>query len=298
MSFNAEVYQVLVASPSDVKEERKAISEAIHSWNEDNSRNLGAVLLPIKWETHAIPGMEGRPQEMIKKQLVDPSDILVGVFWTRIGTDTGVSESGTIEEIEDFKKANKPVLLYFSRKDIPRDADLDQCKKVDKFKERIINEKTGLFDSFITTSELKDKLNKHLTAIIRNSKSESTTTPKVVREVSKETQVATIKGRISAFWDTYNAEWTAEKSSRPLDIKDGKRILKSFGEGLLKFRPDLKGLVSDVYIDDLDKLLVKTKEIQKHQVYIDGGQSYKEFWRNGDEILKQANYAIRNINYE
>lgn len=40
--------------------------------------------------------------------------ILVAVFWTRLGTDTGEYASGTMEEVEEFRAAGKPVLLYFS----------------------------------------------------------------------------------------------------------------------------------------------------------------------------------------
>jgi hypothetical protein len=296
MSYIAIVYQVLVASPNDVTEERDAISQAIHSWNASNSRDFETVLLPIRWETHSIPGMEGRPQGMIKKQLVDPSDILVGVFWTRIGTDTGVSESGTIEEIEDFKRASKKVLLYFSQKDIPYNADHDQCKAVNKFKERIINEKWGLIDSFSTTSELQEKLNKHLTAVMREIKSESiSSTINVAIKVSKETQFATIKKRLLALQDTYSVEWTSEKHSKPLDIKEGKQILRRFGKELLKFRPELKDLVTDGYINTLDRLQTQIKTTQKHKVYADGDKSYREFWQEGDEIFRQVGFIINNM---
>lgn len=170
MSYDAVVYQVLIASPSDVTEEREAISKAIHSWNADNSLALKIVLLPIKWETHSTPGLFERPQAMLNKQLVEPSDILVGIFWTRIGTGTGASESGTIEEIDEFKKANKPILTYFSQKPIPHDADLIQLEKVRKFKTKIMNNQLGLIDSFSSTSELEDKLDRHLTDITRGLK--------------------------------------------------------------------------------------------------------------------------------
>ncbi len=38
-----------------------------------------------------------RPQEAINTQLVRQRYILVGMFWTKIGGDTGVAESGTVE---------------------------------------------------------------------------------------------------------------------------------------------------------------------------------------------------------
>src|SRR3990172_1493833 len=114
MSIQATVYRVLIASPSDVLSERKAISEVLYAWNALNSVAMNIVLLPVMWETHSAPEMGGRPQEIINKQLVRDCDFLIGTFWTRIGTHTGVAESGTVEEIREFLKAGKPVMLYFS----------------------------------------------------------------------------------------------------------------------------------------------------------------------------------------
>jgi hypothetical protein len=34
---------------------------------------------------------------------VESGDILMGVFWTRLGTPTGKAPSGTVEEIEHFR---------------------------------------------------------------------------------------------------------------------------------------------------------------------------------------------------
>src|SRR6266852_4170245 len=76
-----------------------------------------------------------RPQEAINRQLVSRCDILVGMFWTKIGTSTGVAESGTVVEIDQFVAAGKPALLYFSSRPIdPNRIDLKQHKKLRRFK--------------------------------------------------------------------------------------------------------------------------------------------------------------------
>jgi Domain of unknown function (DUF4062) len=114
MSFKADSLRVMIASPSDLAEERKAAAEAINDWNAQHAEAESVVLLPIMWETHAKPATGVRPQEAINEQLVAQSDILVGMFWTKIGTSTGVAESGTIEEVDKFVNSCKPALLYFS----------------------------------------------------------------------------------------------------------------------------------------------------------------------------------------
>jgi hypothetical protein len=95
MPFKSQTYRVLIASPSDLTEERQAATEAISAWNAQHAAAEGVVLLPVKWETHAVPQSGIRPQDALNHQLVHECDILVGMFWTKIGTSTGVAESGT-----------------------------------------------------------------------------------------------------------------------------------------------------------------------------------------------------------
>jgi len=53
MPFKAEIYRVLIASPSDLTEERQAATDAINEWNSQHAVAESVVLLPVKWETHA-----------------------------------------------------------------------------------------------------------------------------------------------------------------------------------------------------------------------------------------------------
>jgi hypothetical protein len=114
MAYDSRVYRILIASPSDVEDERETIVRLIQEWNDLNSYTRHVTLLPLRWETHAAPNYGTRPQEVINRAIVDDCDLLVGVFWTRIGSPTGVADSGTLEEIERVGKAGKPIMLYFS----------------------------------------------------------------------------------------------------------------------------------------------------------------------------------------
>ena len=135
MTFNAQVFRVFIASPSDLTEEREAATEVINDWNAQHAAAEGVVLLPVRWETHARPQGGTRPQQAINDQLVSKCDILLGMYWTRVGTSTGVAESGTIEEFDQFVAAAKPALLYFSRRPIdPVRIDAKQHAKLKAFK--------------------------------------------------------------------------------------------------------------------------------------------------------------------
>jgi len=169
VSFKSETYRILIASPSDLKEERQAATEAVNDWNVLNAAAEATVLLPVKWETHATPETNVRPQGVINRQLVADSDLLIGMFWTRIGTDTGVAESGTVEEIGQFVAAGKPAMLYFSGKPIdPNKVDLKQFKKLRRFEDATY--KTALVGGFSSTAELRTKLLRDITNSVRQLK--------------------------------------------------------------------------------------------------------------------------------
>ena len=70
--------------------------------------------MPLGWETHATPEMGDRPQAIINGQLLKKADLLIAIFWTRIGSPTGAAKSGTVEEIEEHIGAGKPAMIYFS----------------------------------------------------------------------------------------------------------------------------------------------------------------------------------------
>ncbi len=120
MPTMVKAYRVLVASPSDLEEERQVMREAMHDWNERNAEEYGIAFLPSMWE-FLRPESGKRPQDTINERL-GASDMLIGAFWGRIGTPTGEDISGTVEEIRRFREADKDVMLYFSK----RNADLDK----------------------------------------------------------------------------------------------------------------------------------------------------------------------------
>ncbi|MDQ6890112.1 MAG: hypothetical protein M3Z56_07540 [Bacteroidota bacterium] len=160
MPFDAKIFQVLIASPGDVGEERNIIPELINEWNAMHSAITKILLMPVKWETHSAPLLGDRPQAIINQQLGD-CDLLVGVFWTRIGTDTGVSVSGTAEEIERFVAADKPAMLYFSESPVePHKIELDQLATLRTFREKM--RLKGLTETYFNISNFREKFSRQL----------------------------------------------------------------------------------------------------------------------------------------
>jgi hypothetical protein len=171
MAYNAQVHRILIASPGDVEKERNQISNTINDWNCIHSESHGKVLLPVRWETHAKPGA-GRAQELINEQLVKKCDILIGVFWTRLGSPTGEYASGTVEEIEEFLSVGKTVMLYFSNRDMPANTDIEQLVFLRDFKKKM--QGRCLFFEYSDLIELKDLVNRHISLEISDEKSNQT----------------------------------------------------------------------------------------------------------------------------
>ncbi|HEX2210734.1 MAG TPA: DUF4268 domain-containing protein [Longimicrobium sp.] len=130
------------------------------------------VLLPVRWETHAVPEYGDHPQAILNRRVVAECDMLIGAFWSRVGTPTGASESGTVDEIEQFARARKPVLLYFSSRQIDLDRiDADQLTRVRDLRSRL--EKVALVGQFASLEQLEARLTRDLIVQMRRLRSES-----------------------------------------------------------------------------------------------------------------------------
>jgi hypothetical protein len=151
----------MIASPGDVEEERLIARHVIYEWNAINSEDKALVLMPISWETHSTPSMDGRAQEVINRQVLTDCDLLVAIFWTRIGTPTGESASGTVEEINEHIQAAKPAMIYFSSAPVKlEDVDSDQYSALKKFREDL--KTRGLIEGYESVSEFRTKFTRHL----------------------------------------------------------------------------------------------------------------------------------------
>jgi hypothetical protein len=165
--------RIFVASPGDVQEERKSLSEVINELNFTLAALMpekGTVLELVKWETHAYPSA-GRPQGKINEQ-IGSYDIFIGIMWKRFGTDTGVAESGTTEEFNNafdrWKRTGQPhVMFYFCQKPVPLamgNADLEQLQKVIKFRSMLSTQ--GLIWDYPDHQNLKDIIRPHLIGVL------------------------------------------------------------------------------------------------------------------------------------
>lgn len=167
MVYPAHVVHVLIASPSDVSEERRALRNALWEFNDEHTPSNQVVLLPRTWEQNSTPRLGAEPQTLLDAQIVDTSDVAVGIFWTRIGQLLPDGTPATVHELERFVDAGKPALLYFSNTPVvPSSLDTEQWAALQVFKERA---KTwGIYREYSGVDELVDHVRRNLLSTVRD----------------------------------------------------------------------------------------------------------------------------------
>ncbi|HXF32225.1 MAG TPA: hypothetical protein VN522_11960 [Solirubrobacterales bacterium] len=139
MPYSATAYRLLISAPGDVSEsDIRTVNETIAHWNAGYGREFGSVVVPIHWGANSVAEHGERPQASLNTQLVASADIVVALFWHRLGSETGVAESGTVEEIEEAQEQGAYVGILHCTRDYPQDKiDPEQLQKLAAFFERV-----------------------------------------------------------------------------------------------------------------------------------------------------------------
>ena len=119
--------------------------------------------------------MEARGQQMINWQLIDNADLVVALFWHRLGTPTGLYESGTAEEISRAQAKGIEIMLYFSDIEDTRPLDdPEQWNRLQTFRAKALA--SGLPWTFRSRQEFRDRFADHLSKKI----------PEIISQKSKK----------------------------------------------------------------------------------------------------------------
>jgi hypothetical protein len=163
--------RVFVASPGDTREERGRLEVVIDELNRGMAAEQGIVLELVSWETHVRPGMGSDAQEVVNRQLPE-ADIVIVIFWKRLGTPTPRAGSGTVEEIQRaieqwHSKGEIEIQAYFNQSPYsPRQTELEQLGRLLAFRATI--ESAGLLVwEYDGVPDFETKVRQHLTAAMR-----------------------------------------------------------------------------------------------------------------------------------
>lgn len=171
MPRNTAVFQVFVASPSDVADERNLLEGVIRQLNQIWSKSLGISFELVKWETDVYPSFSSDPQAAINDQVGEDYDVFIGIFWGRLGTPTPRAISGSMEEFEraykrfQATKTSPEIMIYFKDAGIPPSkSDPQQLQKVNEFRESLTS-KGGFYSMFEDQAGFESSLRAHLSAL-------------------------------------------------------------------------------------------------------------------------------------
>jgi hypothetical protein len=284
MSFQAEVRRILIASPGDVAEERRALPQAIHDWNGLNAHALGVVLLPVLWESGTIPEMGDRPQAIVNRQLVDDADILVATFWTRLGSPTGEDASGTVEEIRRFREAEKPILIYFSSAPVVIDSvDLGQYERLRTFRDQCRTE--GLVAEYESVEQLRRRVGDDLTRLIR-----STAIASNARLQTRVQQVPTVDEALDSYRTQLQLVVVRSQAGWAIsdfEADEWRWHMRTLSEELAEYVAQLTVFLGEpdaALVADLRLLAAEAYQLSRHEFYLDGGRSVEVFEQSAKHL--------------
>lgn len=155
MVDRGNIVTIIIASPSDIKAERESIPRIFDTWN---SAHKDVILKPLMFESGSVPEMGDHPQHILNKQLVEKGDLLIAIFWSKLGTPTPTAKSGTIEEIREFIRIKGPsrVMVYFCTRPLPvspGNLKLEEIQTLNDFKEEMRTE--CLYKEFTSTDKFE-----------------------------------------------------------------------------------------------------------------------------------------------
>jgi hypothetical protein len=176
-----KLVRILISSPSDVAEERKAAAELIEqelAKREAFRRPLRLHVLGYDDLHSDTPFLADRSAQASLDRGLQSADaeIVVAILWARMGTPVRdpsdpariLYQSGTEQEVEEALNAGREVLIYFRRGSAPmpdNDDDisevLSQRRKVRAFRDRLEQHGRGVND-YQDVADFKRKLAQHL----------------------------------------------------------------------------------------------------------------------------------------
>lgn len=90
------------------------------------------------------------------------SDLLIAIFWSKLGTPTPTAPSGTVEEIREFirLKGAQRAMIYFCTRPLPYDVNPVELSRLREFQREMQDQ--GLHSKFETVDQFETNLFHHL----------------------------------------------------------------------------------------------------------------------------------------
>ena len=191
MNRKPSLLKVSLCGPGDVTPEIEIAKRVVMAWNGANIVKTGYGLECQHWPTHSAPDAGTRAQQAINQQMLDASDLVIAIFWRRIGTPTGLAESGSVEEVQRAVARGVRVMVYFSDLEAPASAeDDDQLTRLQGFRTRVMA--NGLASKFSSRRKFEADLSRHLELAVAELIEAKSAKKKAAKKVARK---STAKGQ-------------------------------------------------------------------------------------------------------
>ncbi len=191
-----KILKVMISCPRDVSEEAETVDNTLAELNRSIGDLLDVRFEVFRWERDSTPGLAQHPQDVINSQFAETFDILVAIFWTRVGAATPRSISGSIEEvsiaIQRIRKNpnSAKLLVYFKSANPPLDSiDPTQFAQLIQFKESLGSEGV-LYKTFPDVDALRGYLGPNLTHAAKELLDHSIDLPSAISTTPQKESVA------------------------------------------------------------------------------------------------------------
>ena len=168
-----KIIKCFIASPGDTVAEREICEKVFSEINSGIGTAYGFILQSLRWENDVYPGIGNGGQDVINSQVNNKYDLFIGIMYTKFGTPTAHSESGTEEEFkiayeQALKKKNMEIMFYFNDEALsPSELDVQQYSKVNSFRQDVVQKKC-MYSMYKGVRDFEEKLRHHLNLYFNN----------------------------------------------------------------------------------------------------------------------------------
>jgi nucleoside 2-deoxyribosyltransferase len=164
-----KLVKLTICGPRDVAKEIALVNEVVDEWNCQHGEEMGFWVKHQHWSTDTYPDAKETAQGAINKQIIDKTDVLVAIFWTRLGSPTDAAQSGTAEEIQRAIARGKKVLVYFSDLEAPLlGTNTAQAERLWSFRQQLRGASSCW--TFRSRSQFRDDFANHLALLLNTFK--------------------------------------------------------------------------------------------------------------------------------
>ena len=275
--YNKRMFRIILSSPSDLQAERKIVMRVVDEINGlYKSTNIGLDL--VMWETDVPPRTDLQPgQKNIDEVLhYESVDLLIGLFYKKLGTPTLGAESGTVHEIDEainsFKERQSPeIKLYF------KEATFTKAKKEELSEYLRLQEKKeqymklgGIVQEFKTTAEFEKNIRKHIMWFVEEkgkaySKDGKLLSDPIVLRDSQEIEAFPTVTAIFANLESYLKNRSAESDPE---------VIYGFGVDMQVALPNLEHLIKSYAKNITFKILTISPDTHTGEAKFTEGGNY------------------------